>query len=43
MVIGGDMNGHVGAKASGYELCMGGKAMEKGTLKEKCCWSLRMR
>src|SRR6267154_6784705 len=43
VVIGGDMNGHVGAKADGYEGVHGGKVMVKGTLKEKCCWSLRTR
>ena len=43
VVIEGDMTGHVGAQASGYEGVHGGKAMDKGTLKERCCWSLRMR
>ena len=33
----------VGAKDSGYEGVHGGKAMERGTLKEKCCWNLQMR
>ena len=42
LIVGGDMNGHTGKKADGFEEVHGGRAMGIDIWKVKCYWSLRL-
>ena len=42
LIVCGDMNGHVGAEADGFEGYMVERGLALGMLKERCCWNLQM-